>query len=96
MFAQTYRRPRALLFALSFILATLAPSSRAQQTEPLSPPQTQSTPDPDASPADRTETLFPHFASTRFWLSGQANFIFQAHPEFPAPYTGPHSLVSAL
>ena len=36
--------------------------------------------------------MFPHFKSTRFWLSGQANFIFQTHPEFHADYSGPHSL----
>jgi len=36
--------------------------------------------------------MFPRFTSTRFWLTGQANFIFQTHPEFPALYSGPHSL----
>jgi hypothetical protein len=36
--------------------------------------------------------MFPHFQSSRFWLSGQANFIFQTHPEFHALYSGPHSL----
>jgi len=41
-----------------------------------------------------TETLLPHLKSSRFWLSGQANFIFQAHPEFHALYGGSHSLSS--
>jgi len=36
--------------------------------------------------------MFPHFKDTRFWLSGQANFIFQTHPDFPALYSGSHSL----
>ncbi len=36
--------------------------------------------------------MFPHFESTRFWLSGQSNFIFQTHPDFHALYSGPHSL----
>ena len=36
--------------------------------------------------------MFPHFKDSRFWLSGQANFIFQTHPDFPALYSGPHSL----
>ncbi len=45
------------------------------------------------SPAtDNPETLFPHFKDTRFWLSGQANFIFQAHPGFHSPYSGTNSL----
>ena len=38
--------------------------------------------------------MFPHFQSTRFWLSGQANFIFQTHPDFHSLYGGPHSLSS--
>ena len=36
--------------------------------------------------------MFPHFKDTRFWLSGQANFIFQTHPPFHAHYSGEHSL----
>jgi high affinity Mn2+ porin len=36
--------------------------------------------------------MFPHFKDTRFWLSGQANFVFQTHPAFPALYSGVHSL----
>jgi high affinity Mn2+ porin len=41
---------------------------------------------------DATESMLPHFKDTRFWLSGQANFIFQTHPSFPALYSGAHSL----
>ena len=52
----------------------------------------QPAPDPPDPSVDSTESMFPHFKDTRFWLSGQANFIFQAHPEFPAAYSGPHSL----
>lgn len=36
-------------------------------------------------------TMFPH-PDARYWISGQANFIFQAHPAFPALYSGPNSL----
>jgi high affinity Mn2+ porin len=46
----------------------------------------------DPSPDDGTETMFPHFKDTRFWLSGQANFIFQTHPPFHADYSSEHSL----
>jgi high affinity Mn2+ porin len=38
------------------------------------------------------QAMFPHFRDTRFWLSGQANFIFQTHPDFHADYSGPNSL----
>src|SRR5271169_4246512 len=44
-------------------------------------------------PADTgTETMLPHFKDTRFWLSGQMNFIFQTHPPFHAAYSGTNSL----
>jgi len=36
-------------------------------------------------------TMFPH-NSDRFWLSGQVNFVFQAHGDFAAKYSGPNSL----
>jgi hypothetical protein len=47
---------------------------------------------PDPPPDDNTESMLPHLKDTRFWLSGQANFIFQTHPDFHASYSGPHSL----
>jgi high affinity Mn2+ porin len=50
--------------------------------------------DPPSDPpsGEGVETMFPHFKDTRFWLSGQMNFIFQTHPTFPAAYSGAHSL----
>ena len=47
-------------------------------------------------PADATgdapEAMFPRLADSRFWISGQANFIFQAHSGFRALYSGRNSL----
>ena len=49
--------------------------------------------DPPSGAADLPmETMFPHLSNTRFWLSGQANFIFQWNPPFHAAYSGKHSL----
>lgn len=49
--------------------------------------------DPPSAPADDgTESMFPHLKDTRFWLSGQANFVFQTHSDFHALYSGIHSL----
>ncbi len=67
------------------IAAFLTPAAFPQQDN--LPP----TPNREAIPAD-PESLFPHSTNTRFWISAQSNFIFQAHPEFPALYSGPHSL----
>jgi len=48
---------------------------------------------PSDPPADEgTEATFPRFKDTRFWLSGQMNFIFQTHPPFHAAYSGTNSL----
>ncbi len=38
-------------------------------------------------------SLFPHSETGRYWISGQANSIFQMHGHFHSPYQGPHSLI---
>jgi len=80
--------PAAWAQAQTAFLSTPAASSAAPDAfDPPSPPA-----DSGASAAADTEAMFPHFKSTRFWLSGQTNFIFQTHPDFHADYSGPHSL----
>ena len=54
-------------------------------------------PNPQAENADpqadiAPESMFPNLRDTRFWVSGQANFIFQTHPPFYAKYSGKNSL----
>jgi hypothetical protein len=39
-------------------------------------------------------TVFPHSTTARWWVSGQINVVFQAHPSFHALYSGPNSLSS--
>jgi len=82
------------LVALWLAAAIAGIPAHSQQAESPSLSQHASTPDPTDPPAaeDATESMFPHFKSTRFWLSGQSNFIFQTHPDFHAAYSGPHSL----
>jgi len=87
-------RPRTASTFL-FLLLTLAAPSHAQQTESPSQPQhsDSNAADPPTPPdTNNPESLFPRFKNSRYWLSGQANFIFQTHPDFHAPYSGPHSL----
>jgi len=40
---------------------------------------------------DPVLTLFPHPKGGRYWLSGQANIIFQGRLPFHSPYEGPNS-----
>ncbi len=56
--------------------------SAASANDPASSSDTEADP----------EAMLPHVKDTRFWLSGQMNFIFQAHPDFHALYSGPNSL----
>src|ERR1700723_1164648 len=69
--------------------ASATVSIPANEAKPADTPTDPSAASPDS---DNPETLFPHFKDTRFWLSGQANFIFQAHPGFHSPYSGTNSL----
>lgn len=57
------------------------PAGQAPQTDAAQP----------ADPRDAT-TVLSHPETTRWWLSGQMNFIGQAHGSFPAKYSGPNSL----
>jgi high affinity Mn2+ porin len=50
--------------------------------------------DSSASPENATDpqATLPRLGNSRYWVSGQANFIFQTHPPFHAPYSGKNSL----
>ena len=101
-------RSSGLVFALWLIVALAgALPAVAQQAQDQSSPQQPGTVQPAAASAkvdeadppsdppptgEGVETMFPHLKDTRFWLSGQMNFIFQTHPQFHAAYSGKNSL----
>jgi high affinity Mn2+ porin len=90
------------LFAL-LLLASPA-SAQAPGSQPAATAAQKTPPAPaDADPSGRgdgvaaegsddPQSMLPHFSDTRFWLSGQMNFIFQTHPPFQADYTGRSSM----
>lgn len=43
-------------------------------------------------PAAPSVTMFPHADDVPWWITGQENTIFQAHPNFHSPYEGANSL----
>jgi high affinity Mn2+ porin len=72
-------------------------SEQAQQTVTqstilLAPDSSADQPAGDDSDSNDPITVFPHSATSRYWISGQANVILQWHPTFPAKYSGPNSL----
>ena len=94
-----HSRPLRMALAAAIVFAWPAvaqqPVASAQPSQAAPPPDAALVPDPSDPPADQTtESMFPHFMDTRFWLSGQTNFIFQTHPDFHARYSGTHSLRS--
>jgi hypothetical protein len=56
--------------------------------------QTETSTDNTMAAQVSPESIFPHLRDGRFWVSGQMNVIFQAHPGFSAKYSGPNSLLS--
>jgi high affinity Mn2+ porin len=70
--------------------STLSANS-TPQTTPASPPSGAAG-QPAADAPDDPLTLFPHSETSRWWISGQGNIVFQWHPAFPAAYGGPNSL----
>jgi high affinity Mn2+ porin len=86
--------PLALVVLLGVSVVAQQPVSTSPQISKDAPQASPSAaPDPPDPPAnDDTESMLPHIKDTRFWLSGQANFIFQTHPDFRALYSGTHSL----
>ncbi|MFZ1941649.1 MAG: porin, partial [Terracidiphilus sp.] len=49
---------------------------------------------PAAPPEAEMLTMFPHSDTAPYWVSGQANSIFQAHGHFRSPYEGTNSLLN--
>jgi len=70
----------------------LAGSVRSQEPQNAGTQATSPQAPGEASPADPPTTVFPHSETSRFWVSGQMNFIEQWHPSFHSPYQGPLSL----
>ncbi len=81
-----------LVIVLAGLLPALAQQPDAPATAKADTPAQAATSDESDPLPETVETMFPHFKNTRYWLSGQMNFIFQTHPPFPAAYSGPHSL----
>jgi high affinity Mn2+ porin len=89
----TLRRKRVnWLAGLAFaVLQAGAACAQAPQTQDQTV-QSPASVDAANQNADAPVTLFPHSESSRFWISGQANFISQWHPAFHSSYQGPNSL----
>jgi hypothetical protein len=74
---------QAVALAQTQVAAPAGPTAVAESFQEAPIPAAEESP----------ETMLPHIKDTRYWLSGQMNFIFQTHPEFHADYSGRNSLM---
>jgi high affinity Mn2+ porin len=73
--------------AIDPIPLTVADGSTDASSQRGSEPQI-----PAAPPGAEMLTMFPHSDTAPYWISGQANSIFQSHGHFRSPYEGTNSL----
>ena len=78
--------------AAVLLLFTTPFAVKAQQQEPA---EDRSSTLPELPlPAEETApTMFPHSDTTRYYIAGQANIIFQSHGPFHSPYEGTNSFL---
>ncbi|HTC76764.1 MAG TPA: carbohydrate porin [Edaphobacter sp.] len=77
-----------LLLAISF-----AANAQEQELFDGRPGRPAKLPEAPTPADDATPTMFPHSETSRFYIAGQANIIFQAHGPFHSPYEGTNSFV---
>ena len=78
------------------LLVTMCLAVGRAQTgaDPASTAVLPNAPEPSTNANTAPLTMFPHSDSSRFFIAGQANIIFQAHGPFHAAYSGTNSLLS--
>jgi hypothetical protein len=76
----------------SFTRTASAQSPNADIAE-VPKPSTVPADTPAQAPEAQAPTMFPHPDTTRYFVAGQANIIFQAHGPFHSPYEGTNSLL---
>jgi high affinity Mn2+ porin len=73
-------------------VACIADSASLSHREPQIPsPSDPAVETPAEKQPTPMVTMFPHPGGHRYWLSGQANIIFQGRLPFHSPYEGPNS-----
>src|SRR5262249_36278856 len=80
----------AAMVGLTLVLLITASGQATPSSNPTKDPSKEK--DANAADTDEQPTIFPHSQTSRLWISGQMNFVFQYHPPFHSPYSGPNSL----
>src|SRR5271156_5342065 len=86
-FAFFILRRRVVMLAIWLVVNGIAPHALAQIPDITTTKKPEPTTPPDTTPL----TMFPHLPEGQYWISGQANFIYQTNPPFDADYSGTNS-----
>src|ERR1035438_4213426 len=84
--------PISRLAVLSLGACSRAGMTYAVRAQVPDNPDPQLTTEKSVSPDTDPLTMAPHPDGQRWWISGQANSIFQMHGHFHSPYEGANSL----
>jgi hypothetical protein len=79
---------------LTLSLCCLGGLAAVAQSEQTSPDSADAAAPPRSSDVAPQLTVFDHPANDPWIVEGQANIIFQSHPPFHSPYSGPNSFLS--
>jgi high affinity Mn2+ porin len=91
--AQSLKNSIPTIAAILLLALSLVANAQEQNVIDGRPGRTAKLPEAP-TPADETApTMFPHSETSRFYIAGQANIIFQAHGPFHSPYEGTNSLL---
>jgi len=91
--AHAQNLPDAPRPAVATAARPLAHPTSPQDADP--PSDASGRPSPEQPVTEPDLTMFPHSPNAPYWISGQINVIFQAHPGFHSPYQGPNSFRNA-
>ena len=92
----------AILLCLPMTARALPDAPQPQQNPPAAQSDRRSLPQINQNEADQSDdqenpaVFSHHLIADRIWVSGQANFIFQAHGPFHSPYAGVNSFQSRV
>jgi high affinity Mn2+ porin len=90
--AQSLKNSIHTIAALLLLTISLVASAQQQDVIRGRPGHPIDLPEAPA-PTDDAPTMFPHSETSRFYIAGQANIIFQADGPFHSPYEGTNSFL---
>ena len=91
--AQSLKNAIHTIAAILLLTISLVANAQTQELVDDRPGQPAKLPEAPAPVDETAPTMFPHSETSRFYIAGQANIIFQADGPFHSPYEGTNSFI---